>query len=1029
MADEALEFRVLGPLAVLRDGVDLALGGPRQRLVLALLLVNAGQLVPAERLVDDIWGEAGPTTRTGPLRTYVWQLRQLLGGDAAVTLQSRSSGYRLDIDRERIDSTIFEAGFAEARSFAASGRPWRALNALETAVSLWRGPAFGDLAIAAALQNEARRLDELLLAAKELRAELLLATGQHALVPAELGALARTHPERERLWALLMTALYRSGRQGEALRCFQEARARLVEDMGLEPGVELRDLEKAVLSQDPALDWQPPGPAQRNGAPDAFAGTTDAGAPTSLEAPSTESMGLHNLPRQLTSFIGRGAERAAIADALAGSRLVTLAGTGGSGKSRLALAVAGDLGPRFPEGVWFVDLAPVTDPALILRTIAGPLGVETDQADQLDQLCRRIGDGELLLVVDNCEHLVEAVAVAVEQLLERCAGLRILATSREEIRVGSEVVWRVPPLSLPGAGNGARGEDEDEDLDQPFLGSEAVELFVERGRAALGSFAPRGEALEAVAEVCRRLDGIPLAIELAAALVGSLPVPDIAARLHDRFRLLDPGARKGVSRHRTLRATLDWSFDLLDEDSRRLFVQLGVFVGDFTLAAAETVAGRDAEPLAVVRGLGRLVVTSMVNCVAGSEGADRYRMLETIRQYAREKLDALDEAEAVHWRHAAYYAEFAAEAERHVHGAAGSTWLARVVSELPNLREAVAWAMGHDDVEMGLRLAGSLRWFFARMALLEEGARWLDEGLAHRADLSPELRLMGLTAASTVAWMRGDFSRTRDLGEEGIAVARQLGDQHQLAIALIVRGAAVVYEGDLERAEQCFKEAHGLCEQLGDRWGLAWMLTCWSVASRRSGRPAVALGQLEEALAIFRALHDRHGQVLPLVNLALAAQEMGDLDEAHRLASEAAAIATSLRDRQLQHVSLCVLGRVELSRGHLAAARDLLVHSIRGFPGGHNQLMVAIDLEGLAVLAVMAGHPDDAATVMGFTHQLRERWKITLSGNRAREVEDWRDAARDAIGVDRFDLEFDRGHALGFDDAVDLAEAATIAPD
>ncbi|MGH9213800.1 MAG: ATP-binding protein, partial [Acidimicrobiales bacterium] len=841
-----------------------------------------------------------------------------------------------------------------------------------------------------------------------------------------LTELTASHPFREGLWALLMTALYRSGRQSDALRCFHEARTQLVEEMGIEPGGELRELNQAILQQDPTLDWQPPRSgtqirdvpaAVRAADPDA----TRQDEPTPPQPPGDPvgaGMLPHNLPRHLTSFVGRSAERARVADALGRSRLVTLTGSGGCGKTRLAVAVAEDVLPRSPDGVWFVNLAAVTDPVLIARSIAEPLGVETDQAGQLDHVVRRIGDQRLLLVLDNCEHLVEAVAGAAEQLLLRCPELRILATSREEIRIGAELVWRVPALSLPPWHAPVS--------DDPFLGSEAVQLFVERGRSALQGFDPRGEGLAAVAQICRRLDGIPLAIELAAALVGSLPVVDIAARLDDRFRLLAPGPREGIPRHRTLRAALDWSFDLLDEDSRALFVRLGVFVGDFTLQAAEAVAGAEGgEPLAVVRGLARLVSTSMVGCVAGSDGADRYRMLETVRQYARELLDELDGADEVCWRHARYYAAFAAEAERHVHGAAASEWLARVVSELPNLRAAVAWAMAREDVEIGLRLAGSLQWFFARMALLDEAARWLEEGLRRREELPTDLRLMAVTAASTVAFMRGGFSRTRELGEEGVEIARALDDAHQLAIALIVRGGAAVYEGDRARAEECFAEAQALCARLGDRWGTAWMLTGWAVASRHAGQLDRARRQLEEALTIFRALLDRHGQVLPLVNLALAAQEEDDADDALGYANEAVDIAVELQDRQLQHVSLCVLGRVEQTFGRPSRARDLLVRSIRDFPGAHHQLMVAIALEGLTGLASAAGRHEVAAALLGFTQHMREEGRITLSESRARERDAWLVGAQDGIGADRVTQELARGSRLCLDDAVALAEAAT----
>lgn len=1030
MSRTDLEVRALGPLEVLRSGTEVPLGGPRQRLVLACLVMVAGRAVPAERLVDEIWGDEAPTVGSGPLRTYIWQLRRLLepGGEPArgtpgrsggglvaaptETLVSRSGSYLLDIDREQIDAVRFEQLFTESRAAAASGRAERALTRLDEALWLWRGPAFGDLAAEPAIQPEAARLEQLRVGARELRAEMLLATGQHLQVADEIGGLARVHPERERLWAMLMTALYRSGRQGDALRCFQEARATLIEDAGLEPGPELRGLEEAILRQDPDLDWHP-APAPPLPAP-----------PLQLmeEVADDRSDRLAHLPPQLTSFIGRRAELAEIASALVDSRLLTLHGTGGCGKTRLALAVAEDVTSRFPEGVWFVDLSAVSDPALVARAVAEPLGVGGDKIDQVEQVACRIGNERVLLVLDNCEHVVETAAELAQVLLERCPALHILATSREELRIAAETVWRVPALSLPGERFPGRSSDGDDVL----TASEAVQLFVERGRSALPGFAPTGQSLDTVAQICCRLDGIALAVELAAALVGSLPVGDIANRLDNQLSLFEVGRRQGAERHRTLRATLDWSYDLLDEPSRELLVRLGVFVGDFTLAAAEKVAAADPSPLAMARGLGHLVRTSMVTVVAGSDGTERYRLLETIRQYAREKLEQLEDFDEIQRRHALYYANLATEADRHVHGPAASEWLARLISELPNLRTAVAWAISRDEVEIGVRLISSLNWYVARMNLLDETSQWLDAWLPRRQELAPELRLKALTSANSVAFTRGDFTRTRDLSEEAIGIARQLDDPQGLATALMMRGGAAVYQGALERAEQCFEEARLLFDRLGDRWGLAWMLMIWGVGSRRSGDLARARSQLAEALGIFRGLDDRHGQVFPLINLALVAQSEGQVKEALERATEAVDLAVSVGERQQQHVAVCVLGGVELSLAHYERARDLLVRSIRDFPGAHHHDMLAIALEGMARLASLAGHHEDAVALLAFTKASSEQRKITLSADRTQKRDEPLEGALAEIGPDLVASEVARGEAMYIDEAIRLAEARTM---
>ena len=1016
MPDEGLTFHILGPLVVRRDGEELHIGGPRPRAVLAHLVLRAGRVMSADELLEEVWHGDVPTTGTGPLRTYISQLRRLLHtgppGSATSALVRRPSGYLLDIASDQVDATRFERRFAEARAAVAATAPSRALAHLDAALALWRGPALVDLA-GVGLAAETGRLDQLRLSAQELQAELQLATGQHAHATAELAVLARAHPTREHLWALLMTALYRSGRQSEALRCYQDARAELIGQVGVEPGAELRALESAILRQDPALDWRPG--ADRT-APGGRARGAEAGAGRGRSG--ADGGGRHNLPHHLTSFLGRAAERSAAGRALGKGRLVSLCGPAGCGKTRLAVVVAEDLLDVFPAGVWFVDLSAVADPAHVPRAISASLGADSDEPHPLDHLCRVIGDDEMLVVLDNCEHVVEAAAEVAEAVLGRCPSARILATSREELLVGPETVLRIGALALPEPG--AAGQST-----EAILRSDAVQLFIERGRAALADFDPTPGTLEVIAGICRRLDGIPLAIELAAALVGSLPLGEISDRLDDRFRLLGAPARRGVTpRQRTLGAALDWSFDLLDRPERELFVRLGVFMGDFTLSAAESVAAGD-DPMAVVRGLSHLVTKSMVTCVAGGDGANRYRLLETVRQYARERLDQDELASEVRRRHARHYADFVVEAERHVHGPAASAWLARVVSELPNLRVALAWAFSAGELDTALRLAGSLSWFFARMGLLDEAERWLGEGVRRRTELPLDLRVRAMTAACTVAFMRGEFRDTREMGEECVAVARELGDDQQVATALIVRGGAAVYEGELTRAEECLGEAEALCTRLGDRWGLAWMLTVRSVGSRRAGHHQASRRQLEDALAIFRDLGDEHGQVLPLVNLAVIAQDEVRLDDALVMARQAALLAVHLADRQLQHTAMCVLGRVEQSLGEPEIARELLVRCIADFPGAHHRMMVAIAVEGLAGLA---GGRDDhaaAALLLGFAGHLREVWQIGVSPPRARELDAWLADARRALGDERADHEVDRGRGLGLDEVLAVAEEAT----
>lgn len=1011
-----MEFGILGPLAVTNKNRPSHVGGPKLRRLLAALLVHANEVVSADYLASVLWPGDAADSRHNALHTQISRLRAIVDAHEephAPRLVSRGHGYILRVGEGELDADVFETLSDRCRAALATADWHRALDAADESLECWRGPALDGFEHEPFAQAHAVKLEERRLLVVECRIEAAIALGRHRELVSDLRALVDAHPLRESLWYQLVLALYRSGRQTDALRAYEQVRRLLADELGLKPGAALAHLERLVLAQDSSLEWQPgpkPTTVSARAAPDQLETAT---------AQRPDPARPHNLPVQLTSFVGRKAEQAAIAEILDIARLVTLSGSGGCGKTRIAVAVAEALLPRFPDGAYFADLSAISDAALIPRAVAQPLGVETDQADQMEQLCRRIGDGQLLLVLDNCEHLVAAVADMVEELLLHCRSLHILATSREELRLGAEAVWRVPALSLPLVA----GADSPRDR---FLHSEAVELFVERGGSALRSFAPTGAALDAVAQICRRLDGLPLAIELAAALVGRLPLAEIAERLDDRFRLLTQGRRHAVERHRTLRATLDWSFDLLDSDVQALFDRLGVFVGDFTLEAAETIARNESDASAVVRGLSHLVATSMVSCIAGSEGTERYRMLETVRQYALERLDRLDCAEEIHTRHARYYAEYAAEAERHVHGPAASQWLVRLSSELPNLRAAVTWAISHDDIAACLQLAGgSLPWYFARMSLLDEASQWLDALLTSTTELPAGLRLKALTAASTAAFMHGKFSRSGQLGDEAISIGRKVDDARQMTIALIVRGASAVYEGQLDRADECFEEASGLCSRLGNRWGTAWLLSCRAVGSRRAGQLGLARHQLQESLEIFRSLDDRHGQVLPLVNLAIGALQEGQIDEGLEFAGEALRMATELGDRPMQHVALCVLGRVEMALGHLGSGRDLLLRSIRQYHGAHNQIAVIFAMEGLAGLSSSVGRHSEAAVLLGFVRQLRDQGRIWRSTPRAREHDAWLDAATSAIGADRVAQAVDRGRATSLDDAVDLAEAAT----
>jgi DNA-binding SARP family transcriptional activator len=552
-----MEFRILGPLEVHDDSAPVRVPGAKERALLADLLVNAGRVVPADRLVEDLWGEHPPGNPANTLQGRVSALRRALGSAGSGMVVTRPPGYALNVDPGQVDATRFERLVAEATATAAGDGP-RAARLLEEALGLWRGPALAEFADQPWAQAEAARLEELRLAATEALVDLRLAAGGHAGLVGELEGLVAAHPTRERLRGQLMVALYRSGRQADALGAYTEAREVLAEELGIDPSPELQRLYQAILVQDPALE----------------ATTLDRGP------------GRHNLPERLTSLVGRDEELRELAKLVEQHRLVTVLGPGGAGKTSVAVELARQLAPGVPDGVWLVELAGLADPALLAEVVVAALGLVEEAGGAApppapERLATFVADKALLLVLDNCEHLVGACAELAQRLLAAGPEVKVLATSRAVLGVPGEVVWPVPPLAVPEAPDpevipapgGATGPGPAAAADAPeaLARYDAVRLFWERAAAADPGFALDAASAPAVAELCRRLDGLPLAIELAAARVRFLPPAEIVARLGDRFGLLAGGSRTVAARQRTLRATVDWSWELLEQREQVLF--------------------------------------------------------------------------------------------------------------------------------------------------------------------------------------------------------------------------------------------------------------------------------------------------------------------------------------------------------------------------------------------------------------------------------------------------------------------------
>ncbi|MFV1971268.1 MAG: BTAD domain-containing putative transcriptional regulator, partial [Acidimicrobiia bacterium] len=679
-----MEFRILGPLEVVADSEPVRLGGRSEQVVLAALIVDADRVVSADRLLDILWGEEVPNTGLKTLRSHLSRIRSRLK-PWGQPIETVADGYVLRADTEEIDAHRFESLLVEARAHRDRSNHPVTVNLLGEALGLWRGRALHGLEDHEFARVEAIRLEELRLEALESRIDSELEMGRHDRLVAEVERLVEEHPLREGLWRLLMIALYRSGRQAEALRAFQRARTVLGEELGIEPSPELTELEEAILLQS-----------------------------DTVAAPTT-GVRLGFVPEVRTSFIGREDEMADLLSLLESNRCVTVTGTGGSGKTRLTLEAVHDVLDDYEDGVLFVELAALSDPKLVPEHLATALGdVGSHAEDVTAALTEFLASKNMLLVVDNCEHLAQAVARLVDALLAGCPRLSILATSREPLGTAGEVMFHTPPLELPDPDVPAAEQDS----------AEAVRLFVDRVRAFERGFCVDEANREAVVSICRTLDGIPLALELAAARTRAMAPSEIAARMEDRFAILTDGLRTAPARQQTLKATIDWSYDLCSEACQTTLRRLSVFSGGWSLDAAEAVVSDGAIERSEVAGLlARLVDRSLVERSSLADES-RYRLLETIRQYAFDALVATGEAPAVSGRHCDWYIGLAERAEPELKGRNQVEWWQRLEREHDNLRSAIAWSLGTTEPSCAFRLVAALGWFWFQRGYWSEAWRW-----------------------------------------------------------------------------------------------------------------------------------------------------------------------------------------------------------------------------------------------------------------------------------------------------------------
>jgi predicted ATPase/DNA-binding SARP family transcriptional activator len=977
---------ILGPLTVEGDDGPVDVGGARLRALLIRLAIDVGRTVDSERLADALWGDHPPADQANALQSLVSRLRRVLPDRDVIV--SVPTGYRLAVPAGNVDVTSFERLARDGRSALDATDAEGAAVLLRRALDLWRGDALADVADAPFAITAATRLAELRLAAVEDRIEADLALGHHQAVVGELEALAAEHPLRERLRGLQMRALYAAGRQAAALSAYDDTRRQLADQLGVDPSPALQEVHLAVLRADPALHAMPSQPSART-----------------------------NLRTALTSFVGRENDLARIAELLGGSRLVTLVGPGGAGKTRLASEAAALLarrpsnGPAFSDGVWLVELAPVTDPADIAQAVLGSLTLRekrlldnrsaSSPQDALSRLVDAFSTGSALLLLDNCEHLIEGAAHLADHLLSRCPELRVLATSREPLGIFGESLCPVTSLGLP-------APDASAEL---ALTYPSVRLLVDRASAVNAGFAVTDDNVEAVVEICRRLDGLPLAIELAAARLRSMTVRQVADRLGDRFRLLTGGSRTAVARHQTLRAVVAWSWELLSDEERHLAERLAVFPGGATQRSAEDVcAGSDLPADDVLDLLMALADKSLVQIVGGAD--TRYRMLETIREYGVERLADRGEITGIRAAHAAHFLALAETAEPFLRGPQQIEWIDRLAAERDNLLASLRFAVDISDADTAVRLAAALSWNWTLQGSHAEASAWLGLALSVPGPATEQARALVLVIHGISAFAAGDgdmtLEKARRLIEDDLAdvdaltghpmlamvgpgaailaedtagalaaIERNLAHQDPWAraVLLFMRAAIAENGGDVDALRRDSLDSYERFAEIGDRWGMAITLSSLGGVLMMDGDLVGAIEAFEKSMAMLGELRAGDDVSEQLMRLAMARARAGDLAGARRDVTLALEKAEERRSPAMMSFARFGFGELDRQAGDLVGARRHFRAALEGLgraPHGPRQIDAVVHT-GLAHLDVAEADLDSAQA------QLRTALELAMS--------------------------------------------------